>query len=61
MNPAPPLNQNDPLCRAVGPDQPCMLLYYVLADKDGHHEFAVTADQHHANIAEAQANGVAAG
>ncbi len=60
MNPAPPLNQNDALCRDVEPSQ-CKLLYYVLADKDGHHDFAVTAAQHAANISEAQANGIAVG
>ena len=60
INPAPPFNQNDPLCRDVDPSQ-CKLLYYVLADKDGHHDFAVTFDQHLANIAKAQANGIAVG
>ena len=60
IHPAPPLNQNDAMCRDVQPDQ-CKLLYYVLADKDGHHDFAVTYDQHLANIAKAQANGIAAG
>jgi UPF0755 protein len=61
MNPAPTLGVNDPLCKGLAEGQPCALLYYVLADKDGNHDFAVTYDQHLANIAKAQANGIAVG
>jgi UPF0755 protein len=60
LNPAPDLNENDPRCKDVAKAD-CLLLYYVLADKDGNHDFAVTYDQHLANIAKAQANGIAVG
>lgn len=33
-------------------------LFYVLSDLDGHHAFAVTLDEHNANVAQARADGV---
>jgi peptidoglycan lytic transglycosylase G len=33
-------------------------LYYVLSDKDGHHAFAATLDEHNANVAQAREDGV---
>jgi cell division protein YceG involved in septum cleavage len=33
-------------------------LYYVLSDKDGGHTFAVTYEQHEANVQKAIADGV---
>lgn len=48
----------DPLCRDVAQGNPCLYLYYVLADKNGRHDFAVTLAQHEANIQKAIAAGV---
>lgn len=61
MNPAPLLNPNDPLCRGLPAEVPCALLFYTLADNDGNHAFAVTNEQHDANIAAARAAGVVYG
>jgi UPF0755 protein len=61
VNPTPQLNPNDALCRGLPPDVPCQLTFYTLADNDGNHAFAVTNEQHEANIAEALANGVVYG
>ena len=36
----------------------CHYLFYVLSDKDGHHAFATTLDEHNKNVAKAQAAGV---
>lgn len=58
MHPAAPIGINDPLCRDLPADQVCALLYYTLADNEGNHDFAVTYEQHQANIAAAQAAGV---
>ena len=38
------------LCRGPARRTPCLYLYYVLADEDGGHAFAVTLDQHEANV-----------
>lgn len=48
----------DPLCQDVAQGNPCLYLYYVLADKNGRHDFAVTLEQHEANIQKAIAAGV---
>jgi UPF0755 protein len=53
------LPPGDPLCadlpdRTVG----CRLTYYVLADADGRHAFAVTVEQHEANIQRARDAGL---
>ncbi|MFM7870835.1 MAG: endolytic transglycosylase MltG [Actinomycetota bacterium] len=48
----------DPLCQDIAQGNPCLLLYYVLADKNGRHDFAVTLAQHEANIQKAIAAGV---
>lgn len=48
----------DPLCRGIAQGNPCLYLYYVLADKNGRHDFAVTLEQHEANIQKAIAAGV---
>ena len=61
VNPTPQLNPNDALCRDLPPDVPCELTFYTLADNDGNHAFAVTNEQHEANIATALANGVVYG
>lgn len=48
----------DPLCQDIAQGTPCLYLYYVLADKNGRHDFAVTLAQHEANIQKAIAAGV---
>ena len=52
LNPAPNPSVGDPLCAgAARAGTACMYLYYVLADEEGNHAFAVTAEQHQANVA----------
>lgn len=59
VNPAPNPASGDEIC-AVLPDPTvgCDYLFYVLADDDGSHAFAVTFEQHLANIDEARRAGV---
>ncbi len=56
LNPAPNPAGTDPLCANV--PKPCRYLYYVLSDKDGGHAFAVTLDQHEANVETARQAGL---
>ncbi len=49
---------NDPLCTDLPVGAPCAYLYYVLSDADGNHTFAVTLEQHQANVERAIAAGV---
>lgn len=56
LNPAPNPAGTDPLCANV--PKPCRYLYYVLSDKEGGHAFAVTLDQHEANIETARQAGL---
>ena len=49
---------NDPLCADLPVGAPCAYLYYVLSDRDGNHTFAVTLEQHQANVDRAIAEGV---
>jgi UPF0755 protein len=58
LNPAPNPSVNDPLCSELQSGQPCAYLFYVLADADGSHAFAVTYEQHLVNVARAQAEGL---
>jgi len=66
LNPAPNPPSGDPICldlraraRASGGEEPpCVYLYYVLADADGGHAFAATAEQHQANVDAAAAAGL---
>lgn len=58
LNPAPNPSLNDERCDALAPGEPCALLYYVLADEDGSHAFAVTLGQHLLNVAAARAKGL---
>jgi UPF0755 protein len=54
LNPAPLLPQSEcPDARTQ-----CALLYYVLIDRDGHHAFAKTLQEHEANVAKARAAGL---
>jgi UPF0755 protein len=59
LNPAPDPPQSacpaDPKSKKV---VACHYLYYVLADKDGHHAFATSLDEHNKNVAKAKAAGV---
>jgi len=54
INPAP----NPDSCPTNTPDEPCALLYYVLADAQGNHAFATNVRDHEANVAKAKAAGL---
>jgi len=58
LAPAPNPSAGDPLCKDLPAGTPCVYLYYVLSDKDGGHTFAVTYEQHEANVQKAIADGV---
>lgn len=58
LAPAPNPSAGDPLCKDLSAGTPCVYLYYVLSDKDGGHTFAVTLEQHEANVQKAIADGV---
>jgi UPF0755 protein len=59
LNPAPNPPPGDPVCQALpDPTQNCIYLYYVLANAEGGHAFAVTAEQHQANVDAAAAAGL---
>jgi UPF0755 protein len=58
LNPAPNPSKGDPLCVGLPADAPCVYLYYVVADADGRHAFAVTLQQHEANVKRARAKGL---
>lgn len=59
LNPAPNPASGDRICAVLeDPTVGCAYLFYVLADDDGSHAFAVTFEQHQANIDAARAAGV---
>jgi UPF0755 protein len=58
LNPAQNPSQGDPICVDLPKKTPCVYLYYVLADEDGHHVFSATLAQQQANIDKARAAGV---
>lgn len=58
LHPGPDPSVGDPLCAALAPGTPCQYLFYVRSDEEGHHAFAVTVEQHDANVAAARAAGV---
>ena len=61
LNPALNPPSGDPICTSLpktNPPTPCIYLFYVLKDKDGHHVFAATAEQHLANVEAARAAGL---
>ena len=59
LNPAPNPPPGDPVCQALpDPTQNCVYLYYVLANAEGGHAFAVTAEQHQVNVDAAAAAGL---
>jgi UPF0755 protein len=54
LNPAANPPPGDPVCRVLDdPTQGCNYLFYVLANEEGGHAFAVTDEQHQANVARA--------
>ena len=58
LNPAPNPPPGDPICRDLPRPDECFYFFYVLADEDGRHEFAATAEQHQENVNEAAARGL---
>ena len=59
LNPAPNPSPGDPVCQVLAdPTTGCVYLFYVLANEDGGHAFAVTPEQHQANVDAAAAAGL---
>lgn len=58
LHPAANPSQGDPLCVGLPDPSACSYLYYVLADEDGGHVFAVTLEQHEANVQLARDKGL---
>ncbi|MFZ4718598.1 MAG: endolytic transglycosylase MltG [Ilumatobacteraceae bacterium] len=58
LNPAANPSLGDPLCKGLPDGTPCLYLFYVLADEDGRHVFAVTPQQHEANVKKARELGL---
>ena len=59
LNPAANPPPGDPVCQVLDdPTQGCIYLFYVLADEQGGHAFAVTAEQHQSNVNAAAAAGL---
>jgi UPF0755 protein len=59
LNPAPNPPPGDPVCQVLDdPTKDCIYLFYVLANEEGGHAFAVTAEQHQANVDAAAAAGL---
>jgi UPF0755 protein len=54
VNPAPDPSQGDPICVALPVPTDCHYLFYVVADEDGRHAFAATAEQHEINVQHAR-------
>ena len=57
MNPANNPPEGGAECQNL-PKEQCLYLYYVLADEDGRHAFAVTLAEHEANVEKARAAGL---
>ncbi|MEO5723997.1 MAG: endolytic transglycosylase MltG [Ilumatobacteraceae bacterium] len=58
LSPAPNPSQGDPICVGLPSGTPCIYLYYVKIDADGHHAFSATLAQQNVNIAKAAQAGV---
>ena len=58
LAPAPNPSSGAGLCRDLPTGVPCAYLYYVLDDLDGNHAFAVTLEQHEANVRRAIDEGI---
>jgi UPF0755 protein len=55
LNPAQNPPPGDPICQVLpDPTKDCIYLYYVIANEDGGHAFAVTLEQHEANVQRAR-------
>ncbi len=54
VNPAPDPSQGDPICVALPDPTDCHYLFYVVADEEGRHVFAATAEQHDINVQHAR-------
>jgi UPF0755 protein len=58
LNPAANPSIGDPICADIPKKEPCLYLYYVLADADGRHVFAATVEQHEENVRKAREAGL---
>jgi len=58
LSPSPNPSLGDPLCVALAQGVSCIYLFYVLATEEGGHAFAVTFEQHEANVAVAREKGL---
>lgn len=58
LNPAPNPPAGDPICAVLPDPTNCSYLFYVIADEDGSHKFASTAEQHQVNVDAAAAAGL---
>lgn len=59
LNPAANPPPGDPVCQVLpDPTKNCIYLFYVLANEEGGHVFAVTGEQHEANVQAARAAGL---
>jgi UPF0755 protein len=58
LNPSANPVPEDPICAELPRGVLCQYVYYVLADTNGRHAFAVTLEQHEANIQAAREAGV---
>lgn len=58
LDPAPNPSLADPRCAQIAEPDDCRYFYYVLADEEGRHVFAVTLEQHLANVQAAIESGV---
>jgi UPF0755 protein len=62
LNPAPNPSPGDPICQVLpDPTEGCIYVYYVIADEQGGHAFAVTLEQHEANVQRARDLGLLLG
>ncbi|HWM19563.1 MAG TPA: endolytic transglycosylase MltG [Ilumatobacteraceae bacterium] len=58
LHPAPNPPSGDPVCQELPDPTNCPIYFYVLANEDGGHVFAVTPEQHERNVAAARAAGL---
>lgn len=58
LHPAADPSLGDPLCAGLPAGAECHYLYYVIADEEGRHVFAVTVEQHDANVQAARDKGL---
>ena len=58
LAPAANPSSSNEVCTEVPAGDPCLWLYYVLADSDGSHVFAATLEQHLRNVDAARASGL---